>query len=292
LPASRWANASSGTVRSEKPADPSPGDSGRAARGLPAYVLRVPTGTYRALNPLTKFVIALSSALVAFGVRGWTGPLSVLVVTAAIALIAGVSRSLRRFVLATIPIVASILLVNAFLYPGATDVLFRVGPLAATGTGGTVALQATLRVLAFALSVAVFSLTTATDDFLADLECRGTGRRLTFVVGSAIRTIPAMGSRAVEIVEAQRARGLDTEGSIRRRLRGIVPLAGPMVFGSLAEVEERTVALEARAFSAPVRRTVMRTLPDGSGQRAMRWLVGLGSIAAVVASIAGRFPLP
>lgn len=292
MPASRWANASSGTVRSEKPADPSPGDSGRAARGLPAYVLRVPTGTYRALNPLTKFVIALSSALVAFGVRGWTGPLSVLVVTAAIALIAGVSRSLRRFVLATIPIVASILLVNAFLYPGATDVLFRVGPLAATGTGGTVALQATLRVLAFALSVAVFSLTTATDDFLADLECRGTGRRLTFVVGSAIRTIPAMGSRAVEIVEAQRARGLDTEGSIRRRLRGIVPLAGPMVFGSLAEVEERTVALEARAFSAPVRRTVMRTLPDGSGQRAMRWLVGLGSIAAVVASIAGRFPLP
>ena len=292
MPASRWANASSGTVRSEKPADPSPGDSGRAARGLPAYVLRVPTGTYRALNPLTKFVIALSSALVAFGVRGWTGPLSVLVVTAAIALIAGVSRSLRRFVLATIPIVASILLVNAFLYPGATDVLFRVGPLAATGTGVTVALQATLRVIAFALSVAVFSLTTATDDFLADLECRGTGRRLTFVVGSAIRTIPAMGSRAVEIVEAQRARGLDTEGSIRRRLRGIVPLAGPMVFGSLAEVEERTVALEARAFSAPVRRTVMRTLPDGSRQRALRWLVGLGSIAAVGASIAGRFPLP
>lgn len=292
MPASRWANASSGTVQSEEPADPSPGDPGRAAGGLPAYVLRVPTGTYRALNPLTKFVIALSSALVAFGVRGWTGPLSVLALTAVIAVAAGVTHSLRRFLLGTIPIVISILLVNAFLYPGATDVLLTVGPFAATGTGVTVALQATLRVVAFALSVAVFSLTTATDDFLADLERRGTGRRLTFVVGSAIRTIPAMGSRAVEIVEAQRARGLDTEGSIRRRLRGIVPLAGPMVFGSLAEVEERTVALEARAFSAPVRRTVMRTLPDAGGQRALRWLVGLGSIAAVGASIAGRFPLP
>jgi len=292
LRGSRWASDSSGTVRPDPGPDKSVAIPEPGAAVLPAYVLRVPTGPYRALNPLTKFVIAIASAIVAFGVRGWTGPLSVLVVTAAIALIAGVSRSLRRFVLATIPIVASILLVNAFLYPGATDVLFRVGPLAATGTGGTVALQATLRVLAFALSVAVFSLTTATDDFLADLECRGTGRRLTFVVGSAIRTIPAMGSRAVEIVEAQRARGLDTEGSIRRRLRGIVPLAGPMVFGSLAEVEERTVALEARAFSAPVRRTVMRTLPDGSRQRALRWLVGLGSIAAVGASIAGRFPLP
>ena len=224
--------------------------------------------------------------------RGWTGPLSVLVVTAAVALIAGVSRSLRRFVLATIPIVASIMLVNAFLYPGAIDVLFRVGPFAATGTGVTVALQAVLRVVAFALSVAVFSLTTATDDFLADLERRGTGRRLTFVIGSAIRTIPTMGSRAVEIVEAQRARGLDTEGSIRRRLRGIVPLAGPMVFGSLGEVEERTIALEARAFSAPVRRTAMRALPDSSTQRVLRWVVGLGSLVAVAVSVAGRFPLP
>jgi energy-coupling factor transport system permease protein len=237
-------------------------------------------------------VIALSSAIVAFGVRGWTGPLIVLALTAAIAAIAGVTRSLRRFVLATIPIVVSILLVNAFLYPGATDVLFTVGPFAATGTGVTVALQATLRVVAFALSVAVFSLTTATDDFLADLEHRGTGRRLTFVVGSAIGMIPAMASRATEIVEAQRARGLDTEGSIRRRIRGIVPLAGPMVFGALSEVEERTVALEARGFSAPARRTVMRILPDSGSQRALRWFVGLGSIVAVAASIAGRFPLP
>ena len=252
--------------------DSSVGDAGHPAAALPAYVVRIPTGAYRSLNPFTKFVIAIASAAVAFGVRGWTGPLSVLVLTAAIALAAGVTRSLRRFLLATIPIVVSILLVNSFLYPGATDVLFRVGPFTSTGTGVTVALQATLRVLAFALSVAVFSLTTATDDFLADLEHRGAGRRITFVVGSAIGMIPAMASRAAEIVDAQRARGLDTEGSIRRRIRGIVPLAGPMVFGALSEVEERTVALEARAFSAPARRTVMRTLPDDGRQRAVRWL--------------------
>lgn len=285
-------SGSSGTVRPDHGLDPPVATLTGDDPGLPAYVLRVPTGTYRSLNPFTKSVIALSSALVAFGVRGWTGPLSVLLLTAAIAVVAGVTRSLRRFVLATIPIVVSILLVNAFLYPGATDVLFTVGPFAASGTGVTVALQATLRVVAFALSVAVFSLTTATDDLLADLEHRGTGRRLTFVVGSAIGMIPAMASRATEIVEAQRARGLDTEGSVRRRIRGIVPLAGPMVFGALSEVEERTVALEARGFSAPARRTVLRILPDSGSQRALRWLLGIGSIVLVAASIAGRFPLP
>ena len=99
---------------------------------------------------------------------------------------------MRRFVLATIPLVASILLVNAFLYPGATDVLFTVGPFAATGTGVTVALQATLRVVAFALSVAVFSLTTdrvlvADDAGLVRMFARADGRvwlpRIRFSAG-------------------------------------------------------------------------------------------------------------
>jgi hypothetical protein len=36
----------------------------------------------------------------------------------------------------------------------------------------------------------------------------------------------------------------------------------------------------------------MRVLPDDDAQRALRWLLCLGSLVAVSASIAGRFPLP
>jgi energy-coupling factor transport system permease protein len=261
-------------------------------RALPAYLARIPRGPYRSLNPLTKFVVALASALAALAVRGWTGPLLVLVLSAGIAAVAGVTRSLRRFVVATLPLVASIFLVNAFLYPGATDVAFRIGPFAATTTGLEFAAQATLRVLAFALSVAVFSLTTATDDLLADLERRGAGRRTAFVVGSAVGTIPAMAARAAEIGEAQRARGLDTEGSFWRRVRGVVPVAGPLVLGALSEVEQRTIALEARAFSAGGRRTVLRRLPDSRRQQAARWVIGLGTVAAAAASVAGVVHVP
>ena len=73
------------------------------------------------------------------------------------------------------PLLVSIVLINTFLYPGATDTIFSVGPFDATATGLTVAGQASLRILAFALSVAVFALTTPTDDLLADLERRGLG---------------------------------------------------------------------------------------------------------------------
>lgn len=215
-----------------------------------------------------------------------------LAVVAATAAVAGIFRQLRPFVLATIPLVASIVLVNAFLYPGARDVLFEVGPFAATGTGVGAALQAALRVVAFALSVAVFSLTTPTDDLLADLERRGVGRRPIFVIGSAIGMVPRLVERATEIVESQRARGMDTEGSPLRRIRGVLPLAGPMILGALAEVEQRTMALEARAFSATARRTTLRPIPDTAVQRAVRWAVGLGAIALVVAQVVGLISLP
>jgi len=237
-------------------------------------------------------VVAFASAAIAFAVREWTGPVTILGVVLLTSYVAGLGRSILKFALATIPLVASILLVNTFLFPGATDVLVRVGPFAATGTGLAAALQATLRVVAFALSVAVFSLTTPTDDLLSDLERRGLGRRAIFIIGSAIGTIPRMAERAAEITDSQRARGLDTEGSPARRIRGIVPLAGPMISGALSEVEERSMALEARGFSAPVRRTTLRSLPDSGAQRIARWLIVVGTVAIVGASLAGIVRLP
>jgi energy-coupling factor transport system permease protein len=259
---------------------------------VPDFVLRPPTGPYHSLNPSTKLVIAVAEAAIAFGVRGWTGPLVVLVIVIATAVVSRIGRSMVPFALAVIPLVASILLINTFLFPGATDVIVRIGPLTPTWTGLEAAGQATLRVAAFALSVAAFALTTPTDDLLADLERRGVGRRGIFVIGAAIGMIPRMAERATEITDSQRARGLDTEGSPRRRVRGVVPLAGPLIISALSEVEERTMALEARAFSAPGRRTTLRVLPDSGTQRIVRWIAGLGAIAVVAASLAGYLALP
>jgi len=244
------------------------------------------------LNPTTKLAIALAEAGIAFLVRGWTGPILVLLVVTATAASAGIGRRMVPFALATIPLVASIILINTFLFPGATDTIVSIGPLAPTWTGLTAAAQATLRVLAFALSVAVFSLTTPTDDLLTDLERRGVGRRAVFVIGAAIGMVPRLVERAGEIVDSQRARGLDTEGARWRRVRGVVPLAAPMISSALTEVEERTLALEARAFSAPPRRTTMRPLPDDSQQRALRWGLLVFVVVAVAASVSGALGIP
>lgn len=200
---------------------------------------------------------------------------------------AGVGRRYVPYLLATSPLLISIVLINTFLYP-ASDTAFTLGPLVATGSGLTAAAQASLRVLAFAASVALFALTTRTDELVNDVERRGLGRRAAFIVGTAIGTVPRMVERAREIVEAQRARGLDTEGGVRGRFRGLLPLAGPLILGALTEVEQRTMALEARAFSAAGRRTVLRPYPDSATQRALRWTLTLSTLALLVGEVSGR----
>jgi len=229
----------------------------------------------------------LASALLALGVRGWTAPAIVLAAAIVCAAAAGIGRRLAPYVLAVFPLLISIVLVNTFLYPRATDTIFSVGPFNATGTGLVAALEATLRVVAFAASVAVFAVTTSTSELVDDLERRGLGRRATFVIATAIGTIPRMGERAREIVESQRARGMDTEGGLRARIRGVLPLAGPLVLSALTEVEQRTMALEARAFAAPGHRTVLRPYPDTPRQRLLRPVLLLGSIVLVGAAVAG-----
>jgi len=247
----------------------------------------VPTGAYRRLNPATKLALALAEAVLALGVRGWSGPLVVIAVCVGVTIAARIARRSVLLVLASIPLLLSIVLVNTFLYPGATDPIVQLGPVRPTWTGLAAAVQATLRVVAFGFSVVVLILTTEPDHLIADLERRGLGRRAAFVVGATLRAIPRTTQRAGQITEAQRARALDTEGRLWRRVRGILPLAGPLVFGALTDVEEQTMALEARAFSAPGRRTVLRVFPDSATQRVVRWAALLGALALLASSIAG-----
>jgi len=137
-------------------------------------------------------------------------------------------------------------------------------------------------------AVALAYVTTPVDDLLADMSRRGLGRRGVFVVGAAVQMVPRTLERAGEIMDAQRARGMDTEGHIWRRARGLVPLAGPMVFGALTEVEERTMALEARAFTAPGRQTLLRVPADTGLDRLLRWLAALALVAIVALRVSGR----
>jgi energy-coupling factor transport system permease protein len=106
-----------------------------------------------------------------------------------------------------------------------------------------------------------------------------------------VATIPRLVERAREVTAAQRARGLDTEGRIWRRARGMVAVAAPTVLSSVHEVETRTLALETRGFTRPGRRTLLWEPRDSAAQRAARWGIVIAVALLAVARVAG-VPLP
>jgi energy-coupling factor transport system permease protein len=210
----------------------------------------------------------------------------VLVAIAVPALAAGVVRDLvRTSLLLTLPIAISALLVNLFFFPGGQQVLLRLGPITATAEGLEFALEILVRIMAISGAITLFYLTTRPQDLVVDLERRGVSARVAFVANASVQTVPAMVERAQQIAAAQRARGLDTEGSVWRRVRGVLPIVGPVILGSIAEVEERTLALEARGFTRPGRRTLLWWPSDSALQRMARW----GLVVALLALVAARF---
>jgi energy-coupling factor transport system permease protein len=243
---------------------------------------------YHRLNPLTKAVIATVGSLGAFVLGGYVGPVTIIVGMLALAARAGaLARLVRVSLLLTLPIAISVVLVSVFTRAG-TTVLFTVGPFDATVEGVDFAAQTLVRLFAISLSIGLFVMTTEPRAFVYDLERRGVPPRAAFVAVATIEAVPTLVDRAAIIGESQRARGLDTEGSFGARIRGVLPLIGPVILGSLTDVEERSLALESRAFSRPGRRHLLWAMPDDASQRVVRWALLVALLVAVVARVTGR----
>lgn len=206
---------------------------------------------------------------------------------------AAIGHVLRRLVrisfLLTLPVAISVVLVSVFTRAG-TTVLFNIGPFAATVEGIDFAGQILVRLFAISTAIGLFGLTTDPRALVKDLERRGLSPRFAFVAAATLEAVPAMLERAQVIQASQRARGLDTEGGIRARLRGVLPLVAPVILSSLTEVEERTLALEVRAFGRPGRRHLLWWGPDRAWERVLRWTLVLLFVAVVALRATGQFP--
>lgn len=246
----------------------------------------MPTAYHR-LNPLTKMTVAAAGSVAALAVGGYVVPLAVaaaMLLGASVAHLAG--RLLGLSLLVSLPIAVSVVLVSVFTRVG-TTVLFSIGPFDATLQGADFAGQTLVRLLAIALSVGLFSTTTDPRTLVADLERRGAPPRLAFVALATVEAVPTLAERARVIAEAQRARGLDTEGGLVARARGLLPIVGPAILSSLTDVEERSLALETRGFTRPGRRELLWSVPDSARQAFARRLL-LATLVVLVAAHAAR----
>lgn len=179
-----------------------------------------------------------------------------------------------------IPFVISLSVIQGFFTPGETPLL-NLGSFVFTLEGWFAGLAVAARILLAIAGVLLMMLSTRPDQLMLALQNAGLPDSVAYIVLTAIQIFPRFQEKAQIILEAQQARGLAIRVNFFKRVRLLVPLLGPLVLSSIVDVEERALALEARAFSRPGRKTSLIVLRDSVGQRVARWAMVMLMISFV-----------
>ncbi|MCQ3937494.1 MAG: hypothetical protein DPW18_10665 [Chloroflexi bacterium] len=236
------------------------------------------------LNPLTKLTLVMTLILIAFlSPWYWTPHLLAVLFVPLLSLLGKVSREFFRAAFQLIlPAATFLFLMQAFFQPVGGEVIFEFYFLDVTRESLMFALGNAMRIFVMISAFTLFLLTTHPSELMSDLTRRGLPSQFAYVVISTLQIIPQIQSKSMTIIAAQRSRGLDTEGSFFKRAGALIPLVGPLVFGSLVEVEERAIAIEARGFTSKRQKTSLHEIPDTRFDRGLRWFL----VVLVLASIA------
>ncbi len=239
------------------------------------------------LNPLTKLTLALGLTVIGFiSPWYWTPHFIVLLAVIPLSILGRVQReyfgAVWRLIL---PAAGFLFFMQAFFQPIGKTVIFRIWFLNITSESLLFAFENASRIFAMVSSFTLFLLTTHPSEMMTDLTRRGLPSQFAYVIISTIQIIPQMQAKAQTIIAAQRSRGLDTQGSFFKRIGALVPLVGPLVFGSLVEVEERAIAIEARGFTSTRTKTSLREIPDTGLDGIFRWMLILLVLAVIAARL-------
>ena len=213
------------------------------------FVFRKVNSPFHSLDPRVKllistefFAVSLSSSSI----------IQLVVVIAAMLSVAGVSRILRR-VAKTLVFSAGF---SAFIF---VVNLFARQSVIASATYST-------RFLAIIISTSLFFITTSPDELEQVMKWMRLPRDIVFAFTTAVRFIPVMMLDAIQIMDAQKSRGLEMEkGNPIRRARKMVPVLIPLVVNSVIRSGELAEAMESRAYGAVPRPTSLYT--HGSSRR-------------------------
>jgi energy-coupling factor transport system permease protein len=191
---------------------------------------------------------------------------------------------LRGTLSVVLPFAISLAVIQGF-FSGGQTVLFELGRFTYTLEGLIKGETVAARILLAMGGAFLLMLSTRPDHLMLALSQRGLPNSLAYIVLTALQIFPRFQDQARIILEAQQSRGLETKVNAFRRLGLLVPLTGPLILSSILDVEERAMALEARAFSRRGTRTSLIQLKDSFAQRMLRGLILIAILLLIMARI-------
>ncbi len=162
-----------------------------------------------------------------------------------------------------------IFLVQAFLVPGG-DVLVQVGLIKICAQGLDSAIKLSFGVMNIAGMFVWLVQTTERTEMTRALEESGINYKTAYVILSAFRMIDVLAQNSKRIMDAQKSRGVETEGNLLVRLKAFVPMILPLLLTAVIRLEEQAMTLETRGFLMEGTRThLLEVKPNGYEQRAL-----------------------
>lgn len=221
--------------------------------------LYVDNGTYLTrLHPYTKLLYIFTAIFVSL-VSGRLWTFGLFIGLSFIALTSGkVLKKAVPLIAFSFTILLVVFLIHGLFHQGNENVLFSVGKLHFYKEGLLYASRIGLNILNMLLSFAVFVLTTKPQNLVEELEKSGFSPKFGYIISSVFQIIPQMTGTMGTIMDAQRSRGMETEGNLFVRAKAFLPLISPVVMSSLIGTRERAIALEVRGFATKNQKTYLK----------------------------------
>jgi energy-coupling factor transport system permease protein len=194
-------------------------------------------------------------------------------------------RTLRRalpLVAFSFTIIAVIFLVQGLFYHANETVLFALGKVVFYREGVLYATRIGCNILNMLLAFAVFVLTTSPQELVNELEKSGFSSKFGYIITSVFQIIPQMMKSKNTIMDAQRSRGMETEGKLHVRVKAFFPMISPVVMSALINTRERAIALEVRGFGRKNKKTYLTERAKYKGDKVAVAVLTLILVAVIV----------
>ena len=150
-------------------------------------------------------------------------------------------------------------------------VMFTIFGIRYYASGFAWATKFYLRVGPMMPSLFVIFLSIDTAD-LSVLMCKaGIPYNAVFTFIDSFQVITLLNKDMDQIRDAQRSRGLQTEGSLLTRMKAIVPIIVPVVASAIVKVQDQAIAMDTKGFNAKCKKTVYREFSPYKADPYFKW---------------------
>jgi energy-coupling factor transport system permease protein len=215
------------------------------------------------LDPRVKLLLVIESILGLFLFMQFAVAVGFLLAIHLLLLVAGIPlQRLRILWRLLLPLTLLIPTLWLIFQPGPGEAFLMIGPLRLTWEALRQGVTAAVRLDALAFVMFLWLFTTEQTAIVRGFTALGVPYPWGLTLALALRYIPTIAEIYQQVMDAQRARGLDLEsGGFWRRLQAYHPILVAVLISALRTSQGLAWSLEARGLGAPgVRRTQFRRL--------------------------------